>query len=191
MPTYFFLVLAYGFPVALEPVPPSSHTIFISLIFIITFLLPAMSLGILKTLGVIRSFEMESRQERVIPFLMTSLVYVTITLMFYFRSRIGLEDNFLRLMVIIDALAIAATLITLIFKVSIHSMTAWGITGMLLMLNKSSELNSLFYPALICIVITGLIMSARLQLQSHSFREVMWGGVFGLLTSTVGMIILF
>lgn len=191
MPTYFFLVLAFGLPSALEPVPPSSHTLFISLIFIITFLLPAMSLGILKTLGIIRSFELETRQERVIPFIMTSLVYITITLLFYFRSRIGLEDNFLRLMLIIDALAVVATLLTLLFRISIHSMTAWGITGMLLLLNKGSEMNALFYPALVCIVITGFIMSARLQLQSHSLKEVLWGGVFGLLTSISGMIILF
>lgn len=191
MPTYLFLLLSQVFPAALEPIQSSSHLLFILLIFIVTFLLPVLNLGIMKALGSIRSFQMETREERILPFTAVSLVYIAITVIFYFKTRISLGDNFLKLMVVIDLLAVMATIITFFFKVSVHSLTAWGIIAILIILNKLSEEGSLFYPALISILLTGFIMSARIYLQAHSLKEVMWGGIAGLATAIGGMMIMF
>lgn len=191
MPTYLFLLLSQVFPAALEPIQSSSHLLFILLIFIVTFLLPVLNLGIMKALGSIRSFQMETREERILPFTAVSLVYIAITVIFYFKTRISLGDNFLKLMVVIDLLAVMATIITFFFKVSVHSLTAWGIIAILIILNKLSEEGSLFYPALISILLTGFIMSARIYLQAHSLKEVMWGGIAGLATAIAGMTIMF
>lgn len=191
MPTYLFLLLSQVFPAALEPIQSSSHLLFILLIFIVTFLLPVLNLGIMKALGSIRSFQMETREERILPFTAVSLVYIAITVIFYFKTRISLGDNFLKLMVVIDLLAVMATIITFFFKVSVHSLTAWGIIAILIILSKLSEEGSLFYPALISILLTGFIMSARIYLQAHSLKEVMWGGIAGLATAIAGMTIMF
>jgi membrane-associated phospholipid phosphatase len=51
--------------------------------------------------------------------------------------------------------------------------------------------NTLFYVTLGGIVIAGLVMSSRLQLDAHSPREVMVGSIVGLATSVTGMLILF
>jgi hypothetical protein len=154
-------------------------------------MLPVLSLAMLKTLGVVRSFRLETREERLIPFTITTALYVAITFLFYYQSRMGLNDNFLKIMIIMGGLAFVATILTLSFKVSIHSLTAWGIVGVIILLNKASEINSLFYPAIIAVLLTGVIMSARLQLQAHTLKEVMWGSIAGLATSIVGMFILF
>jgi hypothetical protein len=191
MPTYLFLLLSAVFPIALDPIQRSSHLLFISLIFIVTFLLPVLSLGILKTFGTIRSFHMDSRQERILPFVSITFLYLTVTFMFNYRTRIGFNDNFMKLMLVIDALALIATLITFFYKISVHSLTAWGIVAILVLLNKASEANTLFYPAIIAVALTGFIMSARIVMGAHTLREVLWGGLVGLATGITAMLILF
>lgn len=191
MPTYLFILLALHYPLALDPVQPSSHLLFIGLIFIVTFFLPVLNLAMMKLIGSLRSYQMEDRRERLLPFTLITFIYVFVTFLFYYKSRISIDDNFLRIMIIIDCLAIVATLITFFFRVSIHSLTAWGIVGILILLNKISGLNVLFYPVIAAILVTGLVMSARIQLHAHSLREVLWGGVAGLACAITGMLALF
>jgi hypothetical protein len=191
MATYLFWLLSWTLPSALL-LSPESHLPIIVLIFIVTFMLPATNLGIFKIFGTISSFAMADRKERIFPFLFISLIYVLDTyLLFYYRGKIGLSSNFLRLMIVIDLLVIVSTVATLFFKVSVHSVAIWGVIGITLLLTKISEVNMLFYSVIILIVLAGLIMSSRLQLHAHNSREVMWGGVLGLATSITGMLILF
>jgi hypothetical protein len=191
MPTYLFFLLSRVFPVALDPIQQSSHLLFISLIFIVTFLLPVLNLGIMKAFGSIRSFHLEERKERIVPFISIALVYVAVTLVFFYKTRISLSDNFMKVMFVIDALAIVACIITFFYKVSVHSLSAWGMVAILVLLNKASEVNSLFYPAIIAIILTGFIMSSRVSVGAHSLREVLWGGIAGLATGIISMFILF
>jgi cation transport ATPase len=191
IPTYLFLLFAFAFPAGLDPIPPDSQNVFIILIFIVTFALPALNVAILKTFGSIRSYQMTTRQERVFPFILIAVIYVAITWLFYWKSRIGLNDNFMRIMIIMDLLVILATLITFFYKISIHSMAVWGVVGILIPLNKMTEVNALFFPALAVVVLAGFVMSSRLVLQVHSLKEVMWGAIAGLAGSVAGMMLLF
>ncbi len=144
-----------------------------------------------KIMGTIKSLEMKERRERILPFIFITVLYIAVTYLFYIKPRIGFHDNLLKFMMIIDALVFVATLITFFYKVSVHSLAAWGMIGILIPLNKVLEDNTLFYPTLFAIVLTGLVMSARLKLNAHTPREVMVGSVFGFATSFAGMVILF
>jgi membrane-associated phospholipid phosphatase len=86
---------------------------------------------------------------------------------------------------------VLATLVTIFYKISVHSMAIWGLIGILFPLNKVSEDGALFYPTIIAIILAGVIMAARLQLQVHSPREMMVGGVLGFGATFISMIILF
>lgn len=191
MPTYLFSILAWTLPTSLEPIGPDRQLKFLLFIFVVTFLLPFLNVGIFKAFGTIRTFTMEERKERLIPFVFISAIYVAVTYLFYSQTRMNLNDNFLRLMVIIDLLVVVATITTFFFKVSVHSISAWGLIGIMVPLNKISEVPTLFYPTLCTIVLAGIIMSARLQLGVHNSREVMWGAVLGLATGVSGMLVLF
>lgn len=191
IPTYSFAVLAWLYPMGLEPIPQPSHNIFIILIFVVTFAVPLLNVSILKAFGVVRSYQMPSRSERVIPFLLVTIIYLAITYLFYWKSRISFNDQFMKFMLIIDLLVIMATVITFFFKVSIHSLTIWGVIGIIIPLNKITGFETLFYAALVTIILAGIIMSSRLFLQVHSLKEVMWGAITGLATSVVGMMIFF
>ena len=88
-------------------------------------------------------------------------------------------------------LVVAATLVTFIYKISIHSLTIWGMVGILIPLNKISEEGALFYPVLVVIILAGVIMSSRVALGAHSLKEVIWGSVVGLSVIILGMSIFF
>lgn len=191
MPTYLFSLLAWALPSSLEPIRPEQHLKFIFFIFIVTFLLPFLNVGIFKAFGTVRSFSLPERKERLIPFTFISAIYVVVTYLFYSQTQMNFNDNFLKFMVIIDMLVIVATIATFFFKISVHTVSAWGLIGILIPLNKISQMDSLFYPALGAILLAGVIMSARLKAGAHSSREVIWGGIFGLATSVFGMLMLF
>jgi hypothetical protein len=191
MPTYLFALLSWGLPASLEPIKPELHLKFIFFIFIVTFLLPLLNVGVFKAFGTVRTFEMIERKERLIPFAFITAIYVIVTYLFHSQTGMNLNDNFLKFMIVIDFLVIVATAATFFFKVSVHCISAWGFIGIVVPLNKISEVNTLFYPMIISILLAGIIMSARLQAGAHTAREVMWGGVLGLATGVVGMLILF
>jgi hypothetical protein len=191
MATYLFCLMAWVFPSALAPVNVEQHRAYISLIFLTTFLLPALNIGIFRALGTVSSIAMVERKERIIPFLFITGIYCVITYLLYSKTRLDLSDNFLRLMMVIDFLVIVATLCTFFFKISVHSVAIWGLIGMLILLTKMTALNSLLFVSLGLILLAGIIMSARLQLGVHTSREVMWGSIVGLVTSVSGMLFFF
>jgi hypothetical protein len=191
MATYLLAMLAWALPAALDPVPAQSHWMFILFIFLVTFVLPVSSLSVFSLMGTIQSFTMKERKERIVPFIFIAAMYVAITYVFYSKYRFGFNDNLLKLIIIVDMLVIVATVTTFFYKVSVHSISIWGLVGITLLLTKISEVNTLFYVTIGLIVLAGVIMSSRLQLAAHTYREVMWGSVLGLGTSVIGMILMF
>jgi cation transport ATPase len=180
--TYLFGMLSMVLPAALDPLKEDGHLNFIFLIFCVTFLFPALNVGIFKTFGSVKTLAMKDRHERIVPFSFITILYVVVTYLFYTRTRIGFNDNLLKFLIIMDALVLVGTLVTYFYKVSVHSLGICGLVGILLPLNNISEDGGLFYPTLAAIVVAGVVMSARLQLNAHTPREVMVGGVLGFMT---------
>jgi membrane-associated phospholipid phosphatase len=191
MVTYLFGLFALAFPVGLDPLSMGAHRTFIMLIFGFTFLIPALQIGLLRLLGTIKSLTMEQREERILPFIFISILYGVVTYLFYMQTGVGMRDNLFRFLLIADALVIVSTLTTFVFKVSVHSVAVWGFIGIIVPLNKLNEDGALIYPSILALVIAGLVMSARLQLNAHTPREVLVGSILGMATSLAGMLILF
>lgn len=191
MPTYLYALLSWALPAALSPLRVESHLVFIMMVFFLTFGLPAINLGIFRVFGNISSVTMPKRTERLLPFILISIIYLITTYVLYSKLRIAPNDSVMRFLLIIDVMVILSTVITFFFKISVHSVAIWGVTGMVLLLTKISQLETLLYASVGLIVLSGLVMAARLQLGVHTYREVMWGSVVGLGCSIAGMLILF
>jgi PAP2 superfamily len=117
-----------------------------------------------------------------------SILYGLITLMFYWKFPV---PGVLKLMLIITALVLSSAILTVFYKVSIHSAAIWGLIGILLPLNKASEEGMLLVPTLIAVVTAGLVMSSRLQLNAHFPREVLVGALLGFAIGFTGIAVLF
>ncbi|MBX2943258.1 MAG: hypothetical protein KF860_13020 [Cyclobacteriaceae bacterium] len=184
--TYLFLLLTYFLPVILQPARPSLWIIL--LIFITTFALPAVNFLLLRLTGSINDLNMPHQHQRMLPFIFISAIYVFVTVMFYWKFPI---PNLLRLMMIVSAMVVFATVVTFFYKLSVHSLALWGVVGMMLPMNKVSDAGSLLIPTAIVIVIAGIVMSSRLALNAHTPKEVFIGSFSGFIIGFFGTIILF
>ena len=191
MGTYLFALLVFLLPAALYPINAGAQLLFLALIFVITFVLPVCMMSFLKIFGSIQSFKLESRQERVFPFFMILLLYAASTYMLTFRNKIGFDDNVFKFLLIIDCLVLIGTLFTLFYKVSIHAIGIMGLAGILIPLNKESDNTVLLWITIGVVVLAGIIMSARLQLNAHTPRQVLVGAISGFLIGFFGIILLF
>jgi membrane-associated phospholipid phosphatase len=185
--TYLVLILGYLMPEMLR-LQTSQLPLFAMVVAIITFVLPAVNLLILKFFGNIKSLTMTTRQDRYIPFILISVFYVAATVIFYTMQKVS--PNFTKLLMIVSSLVVIATVITFFFKISVHALAVWGVIGILLPLNKLT-VGQLVLPTAVVIVIAGFIMSSRLYLQAHTPREILYGAAVGFGCSFLLMNILF
>jgi membrane-associated phospholipid phosphatase len=185
MTTYLFISLFFFLPVIFQPIKPSFA--FIGLISLMTFVLPALNFVLFKITGTIENLAMPERRQRTLPFLFISILYSMVTLLFHWKVGAASVTH---LLVIISVLVVLSASITLFYKVSIHSAAIWGVIGILLPLNKSSN-GTLLTSIIVLLIAAGLVMSSRLQLNAHTPREVLAGSVLGFGIGFAGMLVLF
>ena len=156
-------------------ISPQVQKIIISLVFITTCALPVVTALILLQKGYIKSLEMETLNERKIPFLTTALFYF---MCYYLLHQLPVP-RILGLMVMGAAMTIvAAWLLSFKWKVSIHMIGIGGFTGMLLGLSQVLNAGGTEI-ILTSILISGFLGSARLLLKAHTSQEVYAGYAMG------------
>ena len=131
---------------------------------------------------------MVERVDRTLPFAFVTILYCVVTFMFHWKFPVV---NVLKLMMIITAMVIVSAIVTLFFKISVHSLAICGAVGILLPLNNASEQGLLLYPTVGAMLIAGIVMSSRLQLNAHVLREVAVGGAAGFAIGFLGIVFLF
>jgi len=182
------MLLGYYFP-SLLMIAPENFKIILAFVFCFTFLLPAVNMLMFKLFGTISSYTLETRRERIIPFLAISLIYVVTTFLFY--NKLRFSQNFNHLILLVTVLVVVSAALTLLYKVSVHSLSVWGVIGIILPLNKALEQTYLLWPTTIALVIAGLVMASRLYLNSHTPRQVLVGSLVGFSIGFLGIIFLF
>jgi len=186
--TYLVTIVGYYFPVMLS-VSPRNFNVILGFVFCFTFILPAVNIMMFRYFGTISSYRMQARNDRVIPFVAISIIYVVMVFLFY--NKLPISENFNKLMTIVASLVVLSTMITFFYKASIHSLGAAGMIGILLPLNKAVENNAFLWPTAIAMMMAGLIMSSRLYLNAHTFNEVLTGAMAGFIVGFAGMLIMF
>jgi membrane-associated phospholipid phosphatase len=184
--TYLVLVLGKYFPAALM-IHGNKLYLVTALIFLFTFVFPVLNILIFRFFGTIQSLNMESRKERLTPFIFISIMYALITVLFYVKLPFSL--TFIRLMAAITLLVFTGTIFTFFFKVSVHSLAAAGFVGILIPFAKVNS--DLLWPTAVAISICGLVISSRLALNAHTPRETMIGSIAGFLVGYGAIILLF
>lgn len=185
--TYLVLVLGKFFPAMLMMLSFRNVLLVALFVFAFTFLFPAINLWLLRTLGSISSLQLESRQERKQPFVIIAIMYVLVAYLFY--VKLPFSGNFNKLMTIVAALVVTATVLTFFVKVSVHSLAMGGWVGILMPLIRFSP--ELLWPTAGIIALGGLVVSARLFLNAHTLKEVIIGAVAGIVVGYGGMVVMF
>jgi uncharacterized protein YqgC (DUF456 family) len=187
MPTYLFLVMMAFAPTVLSPLQYSSMLRVLVIVFIATFVLPALSIGTFRASEFITDMRLISRRERMLPFAFTTLFYGITAYLFY--KKLHINDVLYMVFACTTVLLALITTITHFWKVSVHGAAMGGALGIMLAIAHKMPVVELFYPLVGATVITGFVASARLQLNAHDPAQVYAGVATGAVVCYVFLII--
>ena len=183
MSTYLFSIIVWLSPYNVLPVGFSTtgSAVLIALVWITTFLIPALSLFVLKMSGNITSLTLKNREERITPIIYTTVMYGVTTYLFGVKVELG---PLISVLLGISTLLIGLTgLITLFWKISIHTLALGGLIGMLMAINQNTSIPNITVMLSALFVLSGVVASARLKLNAHSPVQVYSGFVLGVFVS--------
>ena len=146
------------------------------IVLINNVLIPLVLMPYFRFRNIISSYHVDNRKERIIPLLTTSLLYF-ITSLIVFRFQIPL---FLKSFIFAATfLIISVSMINFWWKISLHSVGAGALTGIVIVLSLKSYTPLTWYLIPV-ILASGLVLASRLRLNSHNPIQVWIGFLTGL-----------
>lgn len=175
MPTYGFALLFYTNNYIATFTASEAKLLILGVTFVFTFLLPCINVLILLKTGRIKSLEMETNGERVLPYIGTVLYYFALFYLFYNADF----PKVFRIVVLGAALSvIAAIVINFKWKISAHTTGIGGVAGAMMGLVYRLQLDMTFVLMLV-LLLSGLVGFARLRLNAHTPAQVYSGFLLG------------
>jgi hypothetical protein len=180
MPVYGMAII-FSAPTLLGYLPFQVKKILFFVIVINNVLLPLSFLPFFKYKNVISSWIVENRRERIIPLLITSILYGTTSyIIMRFPVPAFLKSYFFAAFFV----SVAVTVINFWWKISIHSVGAGALIAAVLFLSFKMY-TPLIWHLVAVILAGGVVMSSRLWLNTHNTRQI-W---LGFLTGFLGLIL--
>lgn len=179
IPTYFFLYLMQVLPFEFVGITEWQLKMRLFSVAWLTAFFPAFAVFLLWRLKLSDSIFLKTQKERIIPYVITMFFYWWM----YYLSRnftdqpIALKFFYLGIFV---ASAIGMT-VNNFMKVSLHAMGIAGITTAILLVSVFYPVNQVLWLPL-AILLTGLVISARLVVSDHSKKELIIGLFIGVFT---------
>ena len=175
MPTYGFSIIFFTRNYISTFTPPRIKFIIIGITFLFTFLLPTINALILLRIGRIRSLEMETASERVIPYGSTVLYYFALFYLFFNADF----PSIFKILILGAAISILLTmLINYKWKISAHTIGIGGISGASLGIIYRLQLD-MNLILMILLFVSGVVGYARLKMNSHSPAQIYSGFLLG------------
>jgi hypothetical protein len=172
MPVYG-MVIIFSAPTLFGYLPFNVKKLLLLIILVNNVLLPLSLMPFFIQRKIISSWALSERKERNIPLIITSLLYATTTYLI-FRFPIPL---FLKSFIFATAsLSVIVTLINLWWKISLHSVGAGALIGLVFLLSLKM-LTPLEWYLISVILAAGFVLSSRLCLNNHNPLQV-WIGLF-------------
>jgi hypothetical protein len=177
MPVYGMAII-FSAPTLYGYLPFNVKKLLLLIMLVNNVLLPVSLLPFFYQRKIITSWTLIERKERIIPMIITTILYVT-TSYIVFKFRIPL---FFKSFIFSTAfLSLLVTLINLGWKISLHSAGAGALVSLVIILSLKM-LTSLDWYLVTTLITGGLVLSSRLKLNLHNPQQV-W---IGLLTGFFG-----
>lgn len=166
-------------------IPLKLQALIYLLVFISTFLMPVFAAILLVRNGIVKSVQMETKEERRLPFLITATFYF---LTFYLLRQVRIP-SLIYFLFLGASLTIMITMsINFRYKISAHMVGIGGVVGALIGISIRLFID---YRLLIMLLlfIAGLVGSSRIVLKAHSPAQIYSGFIVGVV-SELGLFLL-
>ena len=182
IPTYFFLYLMQVLPFEFVGITEWQLTLRLFSVFWLTAFFPAFAVFLMWRLKLSESIFLRTQKERIIPYVITMFFYWWM----YYLSR-NFTDQPLALKFFYFGIFIATALGLIInnfMKISLHAMGVGGLLTAVILVGLHYSIDNAIWTLLV-IIITALVMSARMIVSDHSKQELILGFFIGLLTQVM------
>lgn len=176
MPTLIIWVMLLKVPQLMRQ--DWSHNRFLLLmVFLTTFVVPLLSIMVMKLTKTISSFELTTSEERVFPFSLVSLYYMVATYFFYLK--LDVKPILILALATITICVVLLTSITFFWKISAHMIGVSGLVGIFTALSLKFPGQSMLLFVLLGIIGAGAIGTSRLYLNIHRPIDILSGFILG------------
>lgn len=177
MPSYLFLFIMLFASSMLQPIRKESLPQVLFVIFIVTFIIPAISIGTLRLSNFITDLSLEDRRQRITPFIFVTCFYGITAYMFY--AKLNLSNIIFLVFATATLLLLILTIITYFWKISIHGAGIGGNLGFILALSLIYPIPHFAITLAFSTIAIGLVAYARISLNAHTPLQVYVGVVLG------------
>lgn len=167
----------------------STRLSLLSLIFINTFLVPAVLIYYFHRAGLVKSLQLESLPDRRLPYFTTAAIYAFSS--YFFGKMMGsISEIAPQIGTILASIAVSVFLVGVVslrWQISAHAVGISGVVGAISgFIIKFGE-NLLLYPLVGLVILSGYVLAARLQLNAHTPAQVQVGFGLGFVVSLIAV----
>ena len=175
VPFYMLLLLLNVNTFFAMMIPVNIKLLLCSLVFLTTILLPLLIIYLLSRLKLVKSFYLQSREERIYPLLTVAVLYY---LTYYMLKSFHVSFIFSYYMLGSTFLTILALIISFYRKISLHMIGIGGLLGLLMGLSLNLNLDLTWF-IIGAIILGGILGFARIQSNSHKPSDIYSGFLVG------------
>jgi hypothetical protein len=156
-------------------IPDNVRWLIIGMMSIATIAFPFLMMLLFHRRGLIRSYSLLEREERLYPFAMMALIYYIMYLLF---TNIHLSSIICNFLLGISLIVVLALIINFWWKISMHMMGIGGLTGVFIGIAYKYMIDLQILIS-VTVLLAGIIGFARLKLNSHKPPEIYSGFLMG------------
>ena len=153
-----------------------------------TAFFPAFSVFIMKGLGFIKSVFLHSQQDRIGPYLASMIFYFWAARVF-FKFEPQLSPVLPAFMTGVFLTTVAALIINIFYKISMHAIGCGGLLGIFLIIMNSNSM-LMTWPLSLALLVTGIVCTSRFIVSNHTPKETYAGLLVGLLCQLIAAFVI-
>jgi hypothetical protein len=181
--SYTIAFLIYIHPGVFEGVDPRTANLRMLSVLLFSVFFPGLSLFLAWRLKLVKSISLETRNDRLVGFIVTMFFYFWTS--YVFRNLPDTPPAAAHFLLGTFLTVCSAWMCTIFYKVSLHAIAMGGLIAFAFLFSLTDPFTSGIYLA-VPVLIAGLVCSSRLILGAHSRFEMISGFVIGLLAQSMG-----
>jgi len=178
MPVYGMAII-FSAPTLFGYLPFPVKKLLFLILLVNNVLLPLSMLPFFIHMNIISSWSLSDRKERIIPLVITTILYCTTSFIIF---RFPIPVFFKSFIYATAFLSLIVTVINFRWKISLHSVGAGALIALVIILSLKMFTPLVWY-LISAVIAGGLILSSRLKLNFHNPQQVLFGfftGIIGL-----------
>jgi len=175
IPTYLIAVLINLNVFFALMIPDEAKWKIIILVLITSAIFPLIILYGMYRLKLVKSLLIDSREERLYPYIATSIFFFVSCYMIW---QINISPVYYYCLLGASILAVLTLLINIFWKISAHTVSMGGVLGILIGL-QTMLLIDIMWLLVITILISGVVGFARLRAGTHTQAQIYTGYILG------------